>query len=314
MAEEKKFDLVIVGGGAAGLSAGMYAGRYLIKTAIIRGDEPGGETATAATIENWPGTISIDGLELVQNMEKHAQVSGAQVFDGVVTKIEKRGDCFRSMVGSEIFVSKTVILAVGSARRKLGLPNEDSLRGKGVSYCATCDAPLYKNKTIAIVGAGDAAVKGANLAARFASKIYMLIRGTDLKGEPANLEQLKTKMNVETVFGIEVKEIIGGERIEKIILSKPINGSIELPLQGLFVEVGASPRTELSKMLGLELDAKGYIHVNQFMHTNIPGVYAAGDITDGAGDFRQDITAAAQGAMAATSAYKYIGAHREIAC
>ena len=314
MAEEKKFDLVIIGGGAAGLSAGMYAGRYLMKTAIIRGNEPGGETATAATIENWPGTISIDGFELMQNMEKHAQISGAEVFDGEVTALEKRGDCFISIVGERLFVSKTIILAVGSARRKLGLPNEDNLRGKGVSYCATCDAPLYKQKTIAIVGAGDAAVKGANLAARFASKIYILTRGTELKGEPANLEQLKAKTNVETVFGIEVKEIIGEKFIEKVVLSKPINGSPELPLQGLFVEVGASPRTELSKMLGLELDPKGYIHVNQFMHTNIPGIYAAGDITDGAGDFRQDITAAAQGAMAATSAYKYIGAHREIVC
>ncbi|KKW00994.1 MAG: hypothetical protein A2898_00680 [Candidatus Kerfeldbacteria bacterium RIFCSPLOWO2_01_FULL_48_11] len=314
MSHEKHFDLVIVGGGAAGLSAGMYAGRYLLKVAVIRGKEPGGETATASIIENWPGTIAIDGFDLIQNMEAHAKESGAELFNGEVAKIEKRKDCFYSTVGDDIFVSKAVILGVGSARKKLGLPNEDHLRGKGISYCSTCDAPLYKGKTIAIVGGGDSSAKGANLAARFAKKVYLLIRGDKLVGEPMNLDQLKNKDNVEVVYHTAVQEIIGDAKLEKVVLSKPLNGSVELPLEGMFVEIGATPRTELSKMLGLHLDEKGYIHVNQFMHTNIPGVYAAGDITDGAGDFRQDITAAAQGSMAATSAYKYIGAHKDIIC
>lgn len=313
MSDKKVFDVIIVGGGAAGLSAGMYAGRYMIKAAIIRGPKPGGETATASTIENWPGTLSIDGLELVQNMEKHAKASGAEVFDGEVTKIEKNGNCFHSTVGDDVYISKTVILATGSERRKLGLLNEDNLRGKGVSYCATCDAPLYKEKTIAIIGGGDSSVKGANLAARFAKKTYLITRGKKLKGEPVNLEQLKEKKNVEVVYENGVKEIVGDKIIEKIVLKKPLNGSTELALHGLFVEVGALPRTELSEMLGLDLE-RGYIKVDRFMHTNVDGVYAAGDISNGTGDFKQDITAAAQGAMAATSAYKYIGAHKDIVC
>ncbi len=310
----KNFDVLIVGGGAAGLSAGMYAGRYLVSAAVIRGPEPGGETATAWTIENYPGILSIDGLELVQNMEKHAVAAGAQMFDGTVSAIEKKGDCFISTVGEEQFSSKTIILAVGSSRRKLGLPNEDNLRGKGVSYCATCDAPLYKGKIVAIAGGGDSSVKGANLVSRYATKVYLIVRGKELRGEPANLKQLKEKKNVEVLYDTAVQEIVGTKIIEKIVLSRPVNGSQDLQIGGLFVEVGAQPRTELSKMLGVDLDEKGYIKVNKLMHTNITGVYGAGDITDGAGDFRQDVTAAAQGAMAATSAYKYIGAHPELAC
>lgn len=310
----KSFDVLIVGGGAAGLSAGMYAGRYLISAGVIRGPEPGGETATAWTIENYPGIISIDGLELVQNMEKHAVVAGAQMFDGEVSKIEKKGDCFLSTVGQEVYSSKTVILAVGSARRRLGLPNEDNLRGKGISYCATCDAPLYKGRVVAIIGGGDSSIKGVNLVSRYATKVYLIVRGKDLRGEPANLKQMKEKSNVEVIYETSVKEIIGTTVIEKIVLSRPFNGSVELPLGGLFVEIGAQPRTELSKMLGVDIDDRGHIKVNKFMHTNVEGVYAAGDITDGSGDFRQDVTAAAQGAMAATSAYKYIGAHPDISC
>ncbi|MFA6909314.1 MAG: FAD-dependent oxidoreductase [Patescibacteria group bacterium] len=310
----KSTDFLVIGGGAAGLSAGMYAGRYLISAAVIRGPEPGGETATAWTIENYPGFLSIDGLELVQKMEAHAKAAGAELVDGTVTAIEKKGNCFIATVGDEQYSAKTIVLAVGSARRRLGLPNEENLRGKGISYCATCDAPLYKGRTVAIVGGGDSSIKGVNLVARYATKVYLIVRGTVLKGEPANLKQLSEKTNVEVLYENSVKEIIGTTTIEKVILDKEVNGSKELPVGGLFVEIGAQPRTELSKMLGVDIDEKGHIKVNKFMHTNVPGVFAAGDITDGAGDFRQDITAAAQGAMAATSAYKYIGAHPEIVC
>ncbi len=310
----KTFDVLIVGGGAAGLSAGMYAGRYLISAAVIRGPEPGGETATAWTIENYPGIVSIDGLELVQNMEKHAKVAGAELFDGEVSKIEKRGSCFVSTVGKEEFTSKTVILAVGSTRRRLGLPNEENLRGKGISYCATCDAPLYKGRTVAIVGGGDSSVKGVNLVSRYATKVYVIVRGKELRGEPVNLKEMNEKKNVEVLYETKVQEIVGTKQIEKVSLSKPVNGSNELAVGGLFVEIGALPRTELSKMMGVDIDEKGYIKVDKFMHTNVEGIYAAGDITDGSGDFRQDVTAAAQGAMAATSAYKFIGAHPEIVC
>jgi len=304
------YDFIIVGTGAAGLSAALYAGRYQMKT-IAFGDDFGGYTAVAGVIENYPGNKAVDGFTLMQIMKEQALDAKAEVKDERVVMLEKRDDCFFATTdkgGS--YKAPTVLFATGSKRRQLGLANENELTSKGVHYCATCDAPMYGGKTIAVVGGGDGAVKGALLAAEYAKKVYILVRGDAMRAEPVNLEHLKQFGDkVEILYFIGVTEIIGKEKLEKIKVSKPVNGNTELVIDGLFIEIGATPRTELTKPLGVELDDYGFIKTNARMETNVPGAYAAGDIGDLFGAFKQDITAAAMGSVAATSAYQYIKKH-----
>lgn len=306
------YDLIIIGSGAAGLSAGIYAGRYKLKTLLIRGDKPGGETAIASIIENYPGFKSIDGFELMQRMEEQAKEWGIEFVDGLVEKVKRENHCFFIKTKDNIFKAKSIILAMGSQRRRLNLPREKELTGKGISYCATCDSPLYRGQVVGVVGGGDAATKGAALASEYASLVYLLVRSDALGAEPVNLEKIKRRSNIIVLFETEVETIIGEKKLEKVILSKEFKGTKELSLDGLFVEIGALPRSDLAKMLGVKLNEQGYIEVDKFMRTNIEGVLAAGDITDASGDFRQDITAAAQGAIAATWAYKYISVKGEL--
>ena len=302
------YDLLVIGSGAAGLSAGIYAGRYLISTALVEGKEFGGETSVAALIENYPGYVEIDGFELVMKMKEQVEKVGVAMKSGYVVSIRKEGNLFVSTVdGPEGEIqSKTVILATGSRRRRLGLPNEEQLTGKGVSYCTTCDSPLYKGKIVAIIGGGDSSVKGANLASEYAERIYLIVRAKTLNAEPVNDQRLMQKKNVEVIYETEVTAIIGKDRLEKVVLSKPIHGSTELQLGGLFVEIGAIPNNELAKEMGLELDTAGYVEVDPMMQTRVAGAFAAGDITNETDGFKQDIVAASQGAIAATSAYKYV--------
>lgn len=320
------YDSVVIGSGAAGLAAAVYAGRYNMKTVVI-GKEFGGETARAGAIWNYPGYIEIDGFDLMENMKKHAESYNAEVVDGEeVVEVKKQGDEF--VVGTiaaavspgvpeeehpdrtptKYYRGKTVIYTIGSERRRLGLPNEDELTSKGVHYCATCDGPMYGGKTVAVVGGGDASVKTVNLLADYAEKIYFLIRSNKFRAEPSNVDEMNkvAKDKLEILFETEVKEIKGEKMLEKIVLSKEYQGSKELPLDGLFVEIGADPQVAIAEELGVSLDEQGYIAVDSMMNTNIPGAYAAGDVTNHFGAFKQDITAAAMGSVAATSAYEYL--------
>jgi thioredoxin reductase (NADPH) len=306
------YDLIIIGSGAAGLSAAIYAGRYRLKV-IVFGKEFGGETTSAGAIENYPGAPSIQGYELMNLMKKQASDLGAEIADGEVDRIERHGHCFKIFVDNNEYQAKTIILALGSERLRLGLPNEKELTGHGVHYCITCDAPLYVGKTLAVVGGGDASVKGANLAAQYVKEILLLVRGKEVIAEPINYQQMqKLGGKIKVLLETEVKKIIGGEKLEKIILSKEYNGSKELVVDGLFVEIGAKPNVALAKSLGVELDEHGYIKVNNMMKTNIDGVFAAGDTVNHFGRFKQDITAAAMGAVAATSAYEDYKIHGEL--
>ncbi|MFA6006369.1 MAG: NAD(P)/FAD-dependent oxidoreductase [Candidatus Paceibacterota bacterium] len=298
------YDTIIIGSGAAGLSAGLYAVRYKLKTLIVKGDF-GGETARAGVIWNYPGVIGIDGYELMKVMEKQAKDGGVEIISGKATKILKQDNSFEVAVGEKTFATKTIIFAVGTERGHLNLPNETELTNKGVHYCFTCDAPLYGDKVVAVVGAGDAAFKGALLAAEYCKKIVILVRSDKVRAEPATVEQVKARPNIEILYSTEVKEIVGKDHLEKIILSKPYNGSNEFVLDGLFIEIGARPNSALAVSLGVELDSTGYVVSDALMTTNIPGFFAAGDTVNLFGHFKQDITAAALGAVAATSAYHY---------
>lgn len=311
----RKLDLVIVGGGAAGYAAAIYAGRYLLNTVLVQ-EEFGGLTSSAWIVENYPGFPKIDGFDLMEKMKVHAAGYTVPMEDRTVTKISKTSEHFRvEYAEGEPDEARSVILAIGAMHRKLGLPGEDKLVGKGLAYCATCDAPLYKGKRVAIVGGGDSSVKGANILALYAKEIWLIVRDKDFIAEPVNrklLEENATKVPIHVLTETEVKTL-NSVPLKSVTLSRPYKGSTELSLDGLFVEIGAEPRMELPKMLGLHLDPKGYVDVGEYGETNVPGVYAAGDITNASGSFRQVVTAAAQGALAATGAYRYLTAH-DIAC
>lgn len=307
----EKYDVVIIGAGAAGLSAGIYAGRYNMKTVIIN-KEFGGETSKGGTIENWPGDIEVDGYELMSRMRKHAEKFNAKIVDGTVEKVEKNGDCFDITVGDVTYHTPSVVVALGAERRRLGLPNEDELTGKGVHFCVTCDGPIYAGRTVALVGGGDAAVKGAILMSEYVEKIYMLVRAKAMRAEPINQEKLKVLGDkVEILYETKVKEIVPNEKgfFGKVILDKEYNGSTDLDVDGLFIDIGAEPNTKTLDGLGVKTDKAGYLDVDNMMRTNIHGIFAAGDIMNHFGHFKQDITAAATGAVAATSAYEHYKDH-----
>ncbi len=300
-----KTDILIIGSGMAGLSAAVYAARYNLPTLVI-GHEFGGATSTAWTIENYPGYVAIDGYDLMMKVKEQAEKIGAEIITDKVTALEKKGTSFIAKTEENRTIeAKTIILGCGAARKKMGLPREDEFaQGKGVHYCTTCDGPLYKEKTVAVVGSGDSAVKGLNLAVQYAQKIHWLVRGDKVKAEPFNYEKIKKYFGnkIEVHYNTEVKELRGEKRLESILLST----GVKMEIDGLFVEIGALPEVELAKAIGVELDEYGFVNVNNMMETNIDGVYAAGDLTNFFGHFKQDITAAAMGSVAATSAFKHI--------
>lgn len=306
------YDVIIIGSGAAGLGAALYAGRYRMKVLVVS-KEFGGETASAGKIENYPGVPAIDGYELMGVMKKQAKELGVQFADSEVIAINRHEHCFEVKTQKITYQTHEVIFATGAERRRLGLPNEKELTGKGVHYCVTCDGPVYGGKTIALVGGGDASVKGAVLAAEYVNKVYLLVRGKEVISEPINLDRMKKLGDkIEVILETEVKEILGDKKLEKLKLSREFNGSDELVVDGVFVEIGAMPNVELAKSLGVELDDHGYIKADNMMKTNVDGVFAAGDTVNHFGSFKQDITAAAMGAVAATSAYNDHKVHGEL--
>ena len=265
----RPYDVIIVGQGAAAFAAALYAARYQIKTLVV-GETFGGETATGGLIENYPGYVGIDGFDLMVNMKEQVATYGVSVVDERVETIARNGDCFDVRTSEGTYQGTAVILAVGRERRKLGLPNEDEWTGKGVSFCATCDAPLYRGKVAAVVGGGDAAVKGAVLLGKYATKVYVIYRGERFtRPEPVNLQNLRESPNVETFFGTNVVELRGVDGLAGVLLDQQHNGSPELNLDGLFLEIGADPRVELARGLGVELNEGNEIKVDREMRTNV---------------------------------------------
>lgn len=299
-------DVAIIGSGVTGLSAALYAARYELSTIVI-GDMLGGETATAWTVENYPGYESIDGYDLVIKMKDQVEKLGVQLLTDKVTDIQKDGEGYMLLTSTDQKIqAKTIILAVGAARKKLQLPREEELSlGKGIHYCTTCDGPLYKNKVIGIVGGGDAAVKGMSLAAQYATKIYSFVRADSLRAEPINYQHLEPYIKsgkIQQMFNTQVTELIADTKLKGVKL----NTGEQIDLDGLFVEIGAIPEVELAVKIGVLLDDKGYIAVNNMMETNVPGVYAGGDTTNFFGHFKQIVTGCAMGSVAATSAFKHV--------
>ena len=310
MANNKKtYDVVIIGQGASAFGAALYSARYQMKTLVI-GDEFGGETATGSIIENYPGYSHIDGFDLMLAMKKQVEDLDVEIVTDEVKEIQNDGNCFISTAHEGRYQSTAVILAVGRERRKLGLSNESDLLGKGVSYCSTCDAPLYRDQTVAVVGGGDAAIKGTVLLDKYASRVYLIYRKDKLtRPEPVNLEMLERTENVVQLAGTNVTRLIGDEKLDRLALDQPYEGAGEIDVDGLFIEIGADPRNELARPLGVMTNFQGEIRVSKMMETTVSGVFAAGDVTDATGELKQTITSAAQGVIAATSAYRYVSEH-----
>lgn len=289
------YDTIIVGGGAAGLTAAIYAARYNLKTLVIY-KEFGGSIVDASIVENFPGFKGISGIELMKKMKEQAKNLGVEFHDGEVIDIKNKFEVV--IKDGKKFKGKTLILALGTRRRKLNLPNEDNYVGKGISYCATCDAPFYKDKIVAVVGSGNAAALAVLLLKQYAKKIYWLIRKDNFKAEPIRIEKIKKLSKVEIIKKVNVKKINGDGLLTDVDLDNGKN----LKIDGLFVEIGGFPSANVAKLLGVKLDEKGYIITNDKQETNVEGVFAAGDVTNFF--LKQLTTACSQGAVAGTSAYK----------
>ena len=300
---EKTYDLIIIGAGPAGLVASIYASRYKVDHLVI-GKEPGGQAVEAHKIENWPGTISISGLELTQKMREHAEKLGAKIVMDSVLNIAKENETFSVTAHTGQYKAKNIILALGMEYRKLSIPGEEEFKGKGVSYCPTCDAAFFGGKVVAVVGGGNSAASAAQLLSEYALKVFVIYRGEKLKIDPAYLENFAKNEKIEIIYSTNITEIKGDVAVGKIILDKEYSGKKELEVQGVFVEIGSEPGVELAGQLGVNTDEQGFIVVNQNQNTNISGIYASGDATTGSNKMRQVLTASAEGAIAAASVYK----------
>jgi len=301
------YDLIIVGAGAAGLAASIYASRYKISH-LIFGETLGGQGMLAGTVENYPGYVSISGPELMKNFVNQVKHYGVEIKQEKVGGLAKIENGFEATTDKGKYQAKTLILAMGASFRHLNIPGEDKFLGRGVSYCTTCDIPLFRDKVVAIIGGGDSAVTGAIHASAFAKKVYIIHRRNEYRAEPVWVEKLKQSKNIEEILSTQITQISGGEKVESISLDKPYQGSQILKVDGVFIEVGQVPSSVLVGQLGVELDERSYIKVNPGMVTNIAGVFAAGDLTAIQGGilFRQFITAASDGARAAASVYQYL--------
>ncbi len=305
----ENYDLIILGAGPAGLTAQVYALRYNLKVLTI-GSVVGGLMVEPHKICNWPGKVAISGQELTQNMHEQIKAMNGQVLVDQVETIKQVADGWQvDTKGKKSFLSRTVLLAMGTEHRKLGVPGELDLMGKGVTYCATCDAMFYRGKTTAVVGGGNSAMTAALYLADICSKVYLIYRDVQLKGEQVWINELNERKNVVEVKETTILSVAGTDKLEKIILDKPVEGSTELALDGLFVEIGTKPKTDLFKSVGGEVDEKDRIKVKVDQSTSLPGVWAAGDITNGSNGFRQILTACAEGAVAAENIHKFLQAN-----
>jgi thioredoxin reductase (NADPH) len=300
----KTYDVAIIGAGPAGLTASIYASRYKLSN-IVFGKIVGGTITEAHKVCNYPGVTDISGLELGMNFFKQAESLGGEHASENVTNIEKRGDVFVITAGNEYY-AKSVILAIGTNRNKLGLKDEDKYLGKGLSYCATCDAMFYKEKTVVVVGGSNAATMAASMLSDIAKKVYIIYRGTQLKGEPMWIDQVEKRNNIEIIFTTILIGLEGESKLERVKLSREHNGSEYIDTDGVFVEIGSEPNVDLANKLGIELDKNGHIQVKEDQSTSLDGVWAAGDCTSGSNRFRQLITAASEGSIAANSIYAYL--------
>jgi thioredoxin reductase (NADPH) len=301
--ESKVYDVIIIGAGPAGLTAAVYAARYGLNALVI-GILPGGLAGEASEVCNFPSYGKTSGFELMGKMIKQVKELGIEINPEKISKVIK-GEIFEITTNKAKYFSKKIILATGSERRGLGIEREKELTGRGISYCATCDSGFYKDKVAGVVGGGNAALTAALLLANFAKKVYIFYRREKFsKADNAWVNEIEKNEKIEPIFGSVVTRLIGEKNLEAV----EINKEKRIELNGLFIEVGSDPQVDLAKQIEVKLE-EGEIIVDKKQKTNIEGTFAAGDVTNN--PLKQIVTACAEGAIAANSAYEEIEQEKE---
>ncbi|WP_333787011.1 thioredoxin-disulfide reductase [Methanomethylovorans sp.] len=296
------YDLIIIGGGPAGLTAGIYAVRYGMDTVVLEKNVMPGQIAATDMVENYTGFTAISGPELMQRFKEHAETVGVKIDSAEVSSIISEDGKKVVVTDSGTLESKTVIIATGANPKKLGIPGEKEFMGKGVSYCATCDAPFYKGKTVIVVGGGESALTDALILSNVVKKVYIIHRRDKLRASRILQERVSRKPNIDIVWDTVPEEIQGKAGVENVILRNLKTRDVyTLQVDGVFVYIGIRPSTEF---IDVKKNSSGFILTNEKLETSIPGIYAAGDCRDTS--IWQVVTAVADGAVAAVSAHEYI--------
>ena len=303
--ENNCYDVVVIGGGPGGYCAALYAARANLSTLVIEKFAPGGQMATTEIVENYPGFVDgINGFELGMQMKKGAERFGVKTKLAEVKSVELETNPKLIHTAKDTFEAKTVILALGAFPRELGLENERNLRGRGVSYCATCDGMFYRDKTVVIVGGGNTAVADAIFLAKICKKVYLVHRRDELRASKTYMESLERTANIEFLWSSEVVEILEDEFVTGVKVKSRKDESVqEIACDGIFVAIGNIPNTDLIKGQ-VELDEAGYVLADETTRTNIPGVFAVGDMRQK--PLRQIVTAVSDGAVASKYAEEFI--------
>jgi len=309
MGDTRETRLLIIGSGPAGYTAGVYAARAMLNPVLVQGIEPGGQLTTTTEVENWPGDTEVQGPDLMVRMEAHARAMGCEIIGDCITRLDLSERPFKAFGdGGTTYLADAVILATGARAKWLGLPSEDKFKGFGVSACATCDGFFYRGQEVVVIGGGNTAVEEALFLTNFASKVTLIHRRDSLRAEKILQHRLMKNPKVEILWDHSVEEVIGAENplgVEGVRARHVTTGEVtEIPCKGFFVAIGHAPASELVKDQ-LETHMGGYVVTKpDSTATSIPGVFAAGDLTDHI--YRQAVTSAGMGCMAALEAEKFL--------
>jgi thioredoxin reductase (NADPH) len=302
----ENWDLILIGAGAAGLAAGIYGARSGLKTLILEEKMAGGTTSDAPVVENYPGFSQVGGAELAEKMVLHCKKTSVTIHElETVTGLDLKGERKIVKTTRTAYETDAVIIAIGAHYREIGVPGEKEFRGRGVSYCAVCDGPLFKGKRVLVVGGGNSAAITTLYLSGIAAEVLVAHRRSAFRAEEALVKDVASKKNVQVFWNTEVREIKGEKLVKKVVLFDNKAGETkELAVDAVFVQVGEAPNSQLAREAGVEVDEHGYIKIDMFQRTNILGVYAAGDVTNH--PVKQVGTAVGQGITAALEAYGYI--------
>ena len=302
------YDVIIIGAGPAGLTAAIYARRAEKKVLVLEAKSYGGQIINTLDIENYPAEEHISGFDFATKLYNQAKNLGAEIVFEKAVEIKDFKSYKEVITPKNTYQTKTIILATGSENRKLNIEKEEELIGKGISYCATCDGVFYKKKKVAVVGGGNTALEDALYLSNIVDTVYLIHRRDSFRGEEATLNQLKEKENVQMILNSNVVALNATDRLKSIEVEDLEGNRKTIEVDGLFVAVGRIPENENFRQI-IQLDSAGYIEAGEDCHTNVEGIYAAGD--NRVKEVRQLVTAASDGAIAATEAIKYINNHQE---